>query len=369
MTPSADGGRAPAPDAASVFGRSLRDTAAAYKFFWAWALLDAAQASVHVTASALLKDMVVRAWTPAVLYRLSFGHHDRLQDLTRSLQQVSGLRDQASPATVRKALEAWPGASSQLGPIARYVPTRFIAPWFYRDLPSGERDDARTRRIIDLSLRPVTAGSSAPYRLERSREMLVCIDPLWRSWFIANAFVVRGFIERELSLFLQARNPNVPAIPAKLHPPSGRRPERARRLVLTAMAAGLPLRDGVSGGALDDGFVLDHFLPRAFVAHDQLWNLWPLEAITNLRKGSAAPHACYIPSLARFHHALLARLPADSKELEDYALALGTASETLRALDVEHLEAAYVRTLAPLLQIASNQGFRAGWIAVADGGR
>ena len=56
---------------------------------------------------------------------------------------------------------------------------------------------------------------------------------------------------------------------------------------------------------LNHSYDLDHFLPWKFVAHNQLWNLIPVDPRANRSKSDHFPSKTYIDRLAATHCAAL----------------------------------------------------------------
>ena len=74
----------------------------------------------------------------------------------------------------------------------------------------------------------------------------------------------------------------------------------------------------------DRSYELDHFLPWKFVAHNQLWNLIPVDPQANSSKSDYLPSEIYIDRLAETQRAALS-IARDSfshnkwkKEVEPY---------------------------------------------------
>lgn len=343
-------------------GRAFQATAASYKFFWWLAVLRLLPHGDRFTARDLLLEMVSAAWAPAALHRLSFGPHDRLQTLIRDLQTAKALSPASSEERVRRALLTWPDGGERLHSLARYVPSRFLAPWYGQDLPPSLRDDRRNREIADRSRAAGDYGIAGPYAIFGSgAQAEIVVDARWREWLLANYLVVRGFTEIELARFLQARNPHVPGIVDKLRPPAARKLANARRLFERARADRGELRCLYTRQPLAADYAVDHFIPRAFVAHDLIWNLAPAAASVNRLKADRLPPKSLIEDLAAFHFDLIAHHGPGSAEGDAYAMALGLDLETIRRLSRPAFIEKMGALLSPLLQIAESQGFVVGW--------
>lgn len=344
-----------------VLGRVFSSTAASYKFFWLLALLELAPEGDRFRVRDVLSEMVAAAWIPAALYRLSFGAHDRLQNLVADLGAGMRIAPNASKARVKYALANWPEADRRLDPLARYVPSRFLAPWLAQGLQPSLRDDKRTQALTLRSQERRGDPRAGPYVIIGAGPALeVVLEPTWRVWLQDNLIVVRNFAELELARFLQARNPHVPGVVDKVRPTGLRNLARSRAW-FDQLRDRAGLCDVYTAEPLAGTYAVDHFLPRAFVAHDLLWNLAPAAVETNRAKADQLPHPSFLPRLAELHFRLLQFAPPDHRDLEDYAAALGADVPTLRAASAESFAERHTQLISPLLQIAANQGFRQGW--------
>jgi hypothetical protein len=84
------------------------------------------------------------------LFRLSLGRQDRLQNAILEIHRQSHLQPNATPESVRDFVKASAEAKARLDYFKRYVPTRFLAPWF-ADRLRGEQDFRRERQIEELA--------------------------------------------------------------------------------------------------------------------------------------------------------------------------------------------------------------------------
>ena len=180
--------------------------------------------------------------------------------------------------------------------------------------------------------------------------------------------VVQAFAEHHLTLYLQARNPNVPGVVNKLRAPSARQLTAAHkfwrlaRIEFGKSGRRERFQDIYSERLLGDAFTIDHFLPWSFVAHDQLWNLAPVEGTTNSSKNDILPDLdLYLPRLARLHFDAIQAASRHPKMLEDYTDCFKLDTAGLLALGESGLTAKYREVMAPQSQIAINLGFQSGW--------
>jgi hypothetical protein len=354
------------PTRTGILGRAFDSTAASYKFLWFLAVLRllprTCDAHAALSVRAIVAEMIVIAWAPAALYRLSFGAHDRLQDAVRDLQSAARLRRTASEAQVRRALAGWSQAAARIDALSNLVPTRFLGPWLEIDLPSSIRDDRRTRAIVKLARQTLAESDGPPCAIERGADgTMIVLGAGWRDWLLAHQLILDSHAELALARFLQARNPHVPGITEKVRMPGSRKLAPARRMFSHLRARQGCLLDVYDGTTLDDRFAIDHVLPRAFVAHDLLWNLAPTQQQMNRDKGEALPDSSLLARIGAFQYELIQAAPMGASELEDYLAVFGLDEQELRTLSQTSFVNRYLELLTPLMLVAAAQGFRTHW--------
>jgi len=346
-----------------TLGRAFDSTAASYKFFWLLAVLRLLPRNDILPVRKVVAEMMVIAWAPAVLFRLSFGLHDRLQDAVREFHLASGLRATATESQVRAALARWPEAEARIDALSQLVPSRFLGPWLELGLSPAIRDDRRTRAIIKVARETLGDPDGPPYALMRGDQGFELeFGPQWRDWLLQHQLILEGHTEFALARFLQARNPHVPGIPNKVRMPGGRKLAPARRIFERMRAASGGLADGYGADVLGSSYAIDHVLPRSFVAHDLLWNLLPTSSEANRRKAESLPSETLFPKIAAYHFAIAAAAPHQGGEIEDYIAVFGTGEAELRGLSQDAFIERYLRMFKPLWQVAMAQGFRADWL-------
>jgi hypothetical protein len=256
-------------------------------------------------------------------------------------------------------------AQQQMAEFKRYVPTRFLSPWFSETL-RPTKDSQRDTLIARLAKESQTTQVPSLYWLDGDQ---VRLNSAWHGFLKENYGVVLAFAEYHLARYLQTRNPNVPGIINKLRAPTQRELAAARsfwRFVhhdLERAGERSLFTDIYAGVRLGDDFSIDHFLPWSFVAHDLLWNLAPVEKITNSKKGDALPDLkTYLPKLAKLHFRAIQAAIARPKQLEDHTNCFRIDAPGLVALGEQGLLARYREVVEPQAQIAINQGFRPAWV-------
>lgn len=209
------------------------------------------------------------------------------------------------------------------------------------------------------------------YSIDR-KTLSLLIHPDWAEYLNENYRIVHSWAMWEWLQYMQARNPNAPAVPKKLFPPPQREQLTQQTNYWRAILEQADLRCIYSRKRLTARrFALDHFLPWSFVAHDQLWNLLPADPSANSAKGNQLPSTRYIEEFIRVQHTGLTvshHFFSNRRwhnAVESYVADLKLPPEYL--LNLDHLSEAYNRALGPLISLASNQGFPTEWRYISPG--
>lgn len=337
-------------------GKIFDNTVATYKYFWFLSIMQihAKTGNLNINVWDIVTRMVANAWYPIHYFRLSFGKTDSLYDIVTQLHKEINIPIDAGVEEVIKGIKPYndiPLVKKLLRALTLNVPYRFLSPWINT---SDDREIVRRSRMFE---------NDCLYSIHKEgKEFYININPIWDDFLHRHYKVLMDFAYWNLTLFLQARNPNVPAIPNKLI-----RPETRNSLAMQhrywndiIILAG-PIDCIYTGRKLYiNGYELDHFIPWSFVSHDLLWNLIPADGGINSSKSNRLPDLnIYLPKLASMQlHGLKTFIKSDksSKILEDF-ISLGyTANELVNMSDVEFLKV-FERTFTPMNQIALNMGF------------
>jgi hypothetical protein len=349
----------------------FRHTRMSYKYFWFLGLLELIVESQNPTIPVknVVSEMAVRAWHPVCFYRLSLGLGDALEEKVRGLHVASGLQSGCSRVEVLRFLSSATWASEQMQDCVAYVPTRLLQAHFQSQLEGlpDQRKDALTRKLAAESqkedspsmywLRPTPTGD------------VIEMNNDWRIFMISHSAILRSFAEYQLCHYLQSKNPNIPGIINKLHAPAARKLEAARKYWTDVRTAFM--RSGRADWFVDiytlqpltDSFVIDHFLPWSFVAHDLMWNLAPVSSATNSAKADRLPRLKpHLLHLARLHHRALKIISLHNKRgacerLTPYAECFNMDTPRVLRLSEAEFTAKYLQVMEPQERIARFQGF------------
>ena len=322
----------------------FRNTSTTYKFYWFLALLaEAEKGREKIDKTSLFAQMVAQAWHTVNYFKISFGAADKLGRAISRIRDTEGLPVDAGPAEVHRALirSERKETKRELRHFDANVPHKFLSPW----LGSGAKGT-----VYELSQH---GHNQPPYALYDDH---ILLQPVWVDYFKKYAGILRGFCLWHLTLFLQVRNPHVPDIPNKLMRPERRGSLSAHKtrfwdVVVNELGGVNCIYTGRRLGVGE--YAVEHFIPFQFLAHDQMWNLIPADPSFNSSKSDRLPpmgrYFKGFYNLQRDAVDIVKAAQPKNRFLEDYL-------QVFKTHDFD--DAAYRRTLEPLLAIAANNGFQ-----------
>lgn len=337
--------------------RIFDTTSATYKFFWFLSILQihARTENLHINVWDIVIRMVANAWYPIHYFRLSFGKNDSLFDIVTELQKETQIPIDASCEEVIRQLQERlrdKQVKSRLGKLTTYVPYCFLYPWINA-----------TNNSREVMWRSQSFENGCLYSIYKEKtDFYIELNPVWDEYLHTHYKILMDFTYWNLMQFLQARNPNVPAISSKLIRPESRSSlANQHRYWNKVIQIGGPVRCIYTGHELHSSdYELDHFIPWSFVSHDLLWNLIPADGSINSSKSNYLPDLdIYLPKLAKLqHHSLKVSIQANYQPaiLEDF-LSLGYTPKEFVLMNEEEFLEVYRRTFGPMHQIALNMGF------------
>lgn len=337
-------------------GKIFSNTVATYKFFWFVSIMQihAKTENLKISVWDIVIRMVANAWYPIHYFRLSFGKSDSLFDIVMELQRITQIPIDANSKTVIEGLKSRLDdiqIKRLLNTLTINVPYRFLSPWIKY---TNDED------VISLSQQ---WDNGCLYSLHKEgSDFYIVLNQSWDAYLHAHYNILVDFAYWNLTLFLQARNPNVPAIPNKLIRPETRNSlQKQHDYWDLVMEIGGPIHCIYTNKMLHpQDYDLDHFIPWSFVSHDLLWNLIPSDGNINSSKSNKLPDLdCYLPKMAEMqHHALQTVLHANKepKVMEDF-VSLGYTARELAGMSSRQFREIYERTFNPMSQIAINMGF------------
>ncbi|MBW4554170.1 MAG: hypothetical protein KME35_24165 [Aphanocapsa sp. GSE-SYN-MK-11-07L] len=353
----------------STFSRLLDDTTNSYKFVFFLSILDLLSSrffnvSSPISLHELAVEMLVNAWYPHSVFRLSFG----LQDMvTKNLDSLGLQMDQSylkitegNKSILREAIKA----KSVNYELVRYVPFRLIRP-FFKEL--GGLKDQQVNGQVKLLSEQVFETRKPLYKFDQNATAII-IHPDWASYIQTNYRIIRGWVAWGWLQYMQRNNPNTPALVSKLFPPRERESLQSQTLYWKTIIENYSdLKCIYSNRNLTlEDISLDHYLPWTFVAHNRLWNLIPTSKSVNSSKSDKIPSNAYFEKFIRMQHLGLNIFQNHSSEkkwnnyIESYIVDLGFSSKD-DLLSFEQIRQQYEVKFQPLIALAISQGFENDW--------
>lgn len=343
----------------SIMNRVFDTTTATYKFYWLLSLLDMHVKEQKETMRALdvASRMVAYAWYPIEYFKLWFGKGDSMTKIIPDVAALTNItvddRLENKTDAIMQAVATNRKVKSTIKKLLENVPFWFQTPWI------------ETNNEREMIARSQTLENNCLYSLSGwGEDLTVTLNPQWSEYLNTNYDILRDFTLWNLTLFLQAKNPNVPNISGKLLRPEEREPlTKQKKFWNKVIELGGTINCIYTGNPLGkNDFDLDHFMPWSFVSHNQNWNLIPADGSFNSSKNNRIPDLdYYLPLMAaRQHKALQLYIPVSGKRdtiLNEY-FALGASPQDLMAMTDEQFLNAYRKTFSPLSQMAINMGFR-----------
>lgn len=325
---------------ASVF----KNTSATYKFYWFWAILEAVeQGEKKILKKDLFARMLTLSWYTVNYFNVSFGKQDLIQDAVKEVKELESLNVDSARAEIFKTLKHSQNIYTVqiLNHFDNNVPHKFLSPW----LGSGSKSS-----VYEQSL---NLSYEVPYELHAD---YILINDNWNLYFKNNSGILKSFCFWNLTLFLQKRNPNVPDIANKIHRPITRNGLNKHKIdfwdiVLDELGT---IECIYTGDKLTKGnYIIEHFIPYQFVAHDLMWNLIPAESSFNSKKRDKLPDFdIYFGSFYELQKTgieiIRDKMPRN-RFLEDYLTIFPN-------LELNRIQ--YESHIKPLLLIAHNNGFQ-----------
>lgn len=329
-----------------LIGACFNKKSTTYKFYWFLSIITLVEnGSTTITKKELFADMIAQAWFTINYFHVSFGKQDKLQQAIENIKIIEKLTIDEKRSNITKHLCSTTNRDTlkELNYFDGEVPFRFLSPWF-------KADDVKEVQQLSQSF-----TNNCLYALYKDH---IEINPVWIGYLQRHAKLLKDFCHWNLTLYLQARNPNVPDIPNKLIKLPIRKALNDQRKNFWDIVIGeLGRVDCIyTNSALTIGnYAVEHFIPYAFVSHDLIWNLIPADRSFNSSKSDKLPslkdHFIPFYNLQRNAVDIINHKFPKNKFLEDYLTIFPDLS------DIYFTQNRFYEQIQPLVTIASNNGF------------
>jgi len=335
---------------AATFG----NTSATYKFYWLLAIIESVENDLSVISKKeLFAKMISSAWYTVTYFHVSFGKQDVIQNAVQEILSIENLTIDIKKHDLQEILIRSENLETikLLNHFNKNVPHWFLSPWFKKS--PAETDGNYKKRIYHESSQ---FNNDALYGLHDSH---IELNPRWKTYLQTNARILKDFCLWNLALFLQTRNPNVPDIPGKLFQPPFRgalQNQRKNYWDIIFKELGSVECIFTNNRLTLDKYALDHFIPHAFVSHNLIWNLIPIDVNFNAFKSdklpSVAQHFDKFYNLQKLAYGIISHKNPQNKLLEEY-LPLFPNINSPSGFEYDR----YKENIQPLITIAQNNGF------------
>ena len=348
----------------------FENTTNSYKYYWFLALLEEAVHSDNneIPYSVLIRKMVSTVWYPLNYYRLSFGKADSFKKVSDFVSETITIDHSVGAKDVFDQMQSLNDGQNQhlsrlLDNLLRWVPYRFLRPFFAMEL-RGLPDGKVNARIIALANEAsVEAPWKCPYSFTSTG---ILLHQPWKDYFREHIAILQSFIYWHLCRFVQKNNPNTIGVSEKLFKPQERSFGKQIQAWRQYLAIKPETRCIYSDTPLPPRFSLDHFIPWSYVVHDQCWNIVPASKSINSSKSDCLPDLNrYFDPFSRLQQDFLLTLhpkKAHKEVIEDYGILFGMEVTDILQLSYEDFSNRLRNTISPLVQNATNMGFKAGWV-------
>lgn len=332
----------PVQKLAAVFGSKV----ATYKFYWLIAIIELVEeGNIEIPKKKIFARMISNSWYTINYFHISFGKQDNLQIAVEKILQEENLTIDEKKNTIDLCLENSKNKETlnQLFHFDKNVPHWFLSPWF----PKKSKSE-----IYELSK---SFQNDSLYALHKD---FIKLNPIWIPYLKFNAKILKDYCYWNLAIFLQTRNPNVPDIPNKLIKPAKRngltkQTNEYWKLVFRELGSIDCIFTDTKLYFDKKNYALDHFVPHAFVSHDLIWNLLPIEKSFNCSKSDKLPffekHFDKFFNLQKLAFEINKQDNATSKYMDEFL----TIFPNIDSFEKEK----FSNTIQPLITIANNNGF------------
>ena len=352
----------------------LYNFSASYKIYWFKGIFaEVMKGNFQIPYRRIVARMIASAWYPVVYYKLSLGHSDKLSDAILYIHHDLGVaREEKEERIVTIICENQDKRlNKMISDFTNMVPYRLIRPFYQRQLDYERKhdfyfNDAKINGFIEKYNR--NDFGNAFYVLNNAEGYLT-VSTNWIYYLKLNAAIVEGWMNYKLIDYVQRRNPNVPAIPYKIFPPTDRdRNLSAETKYWKKIQSEMPLFDIYTGTEFTEenlqtygGMSIDHFIPWSFVLHNEIWNLYPMYKNMNSGKNNKLPDKdMYLNEFCekQYQAFMIAKSWKKDKITEKY---LNVKKDIFGIDGSDRGHDAFLvamrQTIEPLYQIANNQGY------------
>lgn len=265
-----------------------------YKLFWFKAILKKVkEGQQDITYNELVCLMMADAYYMVNEYHLNLGPNDSLEKIVKIIAQQTEVKPSEKVEKIYDMLLDYSNKeiTTLKSNLIKNVPY-CLQSHFLQGTTIAQLSSKREEKIRELNQQHRLLYYYGTYQQYDTKIM---ITDAWFLYLSKNLEILEGWVQYNLIKYLQRRNPTIPGIPNKIAPPKKRDLTEAKafwRAVITK----IEIEDCYTGHILNEEGIekfgkieIDHFIPWAFVANDEIWNLVPTFKNVNLSKSNFLP--------------------------------------------------------------------------------
>ena len=281
----------------AALSRLFDNKSECYKLFWFQAIMGkACSGETDIYYEDLIDEMIADAWFMVTEYHLNLGPRDTLEKTVDYIYKTTGFL----PSIKKQDILIWLKQCKDTVVLKYKRELTLNVPYLQAPFLEGFCTDSWNCGTKELSQR-INQQKRLIYYFDTltGLKTKIHIDPDWSVYMKENQEILRGWIQYNMILYLQRRNPSVPGISDKLYPPQERKLEKVKKY--WRLLSELDTFHEIYGGEeiTRNNISIDHFVPWSYVAHDEFWNLHPTTRSINSSKSNNLPDwQHYFPLLA-----------------------------------------------------------------------
>ena len=200
-------------------GRLFDNTSECYKFFWFKAIVEkVSEGKNTLTYEELVDNMIADAWYMVTEYHLNLGPSDTLERLVKLIKEkYPALKSSEKKTAIIDFLNKTEDKEiiTAKRTLTYNVPYRLQAPFI--EGIQGKDWNIGQGNLIEK----INREKRLMYYFESlsGLQTRITVQDEWVKYIVKNQEIIKGWLEYNMIVYLQRRNPSVPGIADKLYPP------------------------------------------------------------------------------------------------------------------------------------------------------
>lgn len=208
--------------------RLFDNTSESYKFFWFQAIINKIiEEKDIITYDELINEMISNAWYMVTEYHLKLGPKDTLEKLVLYINTISNMKPSEKKEIILEYLKNCDNKEvlKKKRILTYNVPYHLQAPFMYsiKGKDWSVPESALIARINQEKRLIYYFNKLNGLKTE------IYIQPEWYNYIYKNQEILKGWLQYNMIIYLQKRNPSVPGIADKLQPPRERKLDKVQK--------------------------------------------------------------------------------------------------------------------------------------------